>query len=79
MGCAFCVLCVVVYCCVCVVMCCVGAGVGVQCEVRGVRGVCGVCGVVCVCCLCVARLATRKAPRVQVKNVSVCTGKTPAC
>ena len=42
-GCAFCVLCV--WCIVvCVVMCCVGAGVGVQCVVRGVRGVCCVCG-----------------------------------
>ena len=49
-------------CCVlCVVMCCVGAGVGVQCVVRGVRGVRSMCGV---CVVCVARLGTRKTPRV---------------
>ena len=44
--CGMCVLCAVccgVLLCVCVVMCCAGAGVGVQCVVRGVRGVWCVC------------------------------------
>ena len=39
--------------------------------------VCCVCGVLCV--VCVARLGTRKNPRVFAQNVSVCRFKTHPC
>ena len=61
--CGMCVLCVV-----CVVICCVGAGVGVQCVVRGVRGVCFLW---CVWCVVWCGWACGKP--------SVCRFKTPPC
>ena len=65
MGCAFCVLCVVVSLCVVLVLC-----VGVQCVVRCLRGVCvWLCVVFVVCCVwCVWRgLARGKTPVYRFK------------